>query len=191
MPTRLHHRRRGWHLGALCAVVLVALALSPSADAQQRIAYIESAYILERVPEYQTAQQQLDRLAQQWQTQLQEIQEEARELERDFAARELLYTDEERGRRRDAIAERRRDHDNLRLRYFGPEGELFREQSRLLRPIQERVLEAIEVIAQEGNYDYVFDKSGDFLFLFARTQHDLSDRVLEELGIDSPRRQDR
>jgi outer membrane protein len=191
MPNRVPHLPRAWQLGTLCALLLAVLALTPRAHAQQRIAYIESAYVLERVPEYQTAQQQLDRLAQQWQTQLQEILDEVRELESDFAARELLYTDEERGRRRASIAERRRDHDNLRLRYFGPEGELFREQSRLLRPIQERVLEAIEAIAQEGNYDYVFDKSGDFLFLFARTQHDLSDRVLEELGIDSPRRQER
>jgi outer membrane protein len=165
-------------------VVLAALAAGP-AMAQQRIGYVDSAYILSRVPEYATAQQTLDRQAQQWQNDLDQRRTEIEEMERDFSARELLYTDAERDRRRREISDRRRESDALRLRYFGPEGELFREQNRLMRPVQERVLEAIEAVARDGNYDYVFDKSGDYLFLFARAQHDLSDRVLDELGIEA------
>lgn len=170
--------------GAAVLATLILLVGASDLAAQQRLGYVDSDFILQRVPEYQTAQQELDRLAQQWQTQMSELKSEIEELEQDFIARELLYTDDERERRRATITERRREHDNLRTRYFGPDGELFREQTRLLRPIQERVLEAIETVARDGNYDYVFDKSGDFLFLYARTQHDLSDRVLEELGID-------
>jgi outer membrane protein len=185
MPRELY--ARGMRAGRLAAGVALLLLCAPAAEAQQRIGYVDSNYILERVPEYQTAQQQLDRLAQQWQTELQTVTSEIDELEQDFAVRELLYTDDERERRRRAIADRKRDRDNLRNRYFGAEGELFREQTRLPRPIQERVLEAIEEVARDGNFDFVFDKSGDYLFLFARTQHDLSDRVLEELGIDTVR----
>lgn len=74
--------------------------------------------------------------------------------------------------------------DRLRDRYFGPEGELFQQQNQLMRPLQERILEAIEEVATREGYDYVFDKNGDFVFLFTRAQYDLSDRVLEELGID-------
>jgi outer membrane protein len=171
----------------LAAALLAIAAMAPLAHAQQRIAYVDSEYILERVPEYQTAQQQVDRQAQQWQAELDEAAAEILELERDFAAREILYTDDERERRRTDITDRRRAKDALRLRYFGPEGELFREQTRLMRPVQERILEAIEEVARDGNYDFVFDRSGDYLFLYARPQLDVSDRVLEELGIDAAR----
>jgi len=168
---------------ALCAALLAA-CVAGGAQAQHRIGYVDSEFILARVPEYATAQQQLDRQAQQWQTELNGIGQQVAELERDFAARELLYTEAERERRSAEIDARRRDHDALRLRYFGSEGELFREQARLLRPVQERVLAAIEEVARDENLDYVFDRSGDYVFLYARPQLDLSRRVLEELGID-------
>jgi outer membrane protein len=168
----------------LGALVLAAAALAAPAAAQQRIGYVDSAYLLSRVPEYQTAQQQLDRQAQLWRTEIDGVSEQVEGLERDFATRELLFTEAERDRLRREISDRRREGEALRLRYFGTEGELFREQNRLMRPIQERILGAIEEVARVGNFDYVFDKSGDYVFLFARPQLDLSDRVLEELGID-------
>lgn len=171
---------------AVPALVLAAGFVS-TAQAQQRIAYVNSEYILERIPETQTAQQEIDRMVQAWQDELEEASTEIEDMERDFSARELLYTDDERSRRLDEITDRRRSRDALRLRYFGPEGELFREEIRLFRPIQERILEAIEEVARDGNFDLIFDISGDYVFLYARTQLDVSDRVLEELGIDPAR----
>ena len=82
------------------------------------------------------------------------------------------------------IARAEQQLEDQRRAYFGPEGELFKEQQNLMRPIQERVLAAVEEVATREGYDYVFDKSGDFLFMFAREQYDLSNQVLEELGID-------
>jgi len=166
------------------ALLAVAVAAVTPAAAQQRIGYVDSVYLLGRVPEYQTVQQQLDRQAQLWRSEIEGIAEEVDGLERDFATRELLFTEAERDRLRREILDRRREGEALRLRYFGPEGELFREQNRLMRPIQERILTAIEEVARVGNFDYVFDKSGDYVFLFARSQLDLSDRVLEEMGLD-------
>ena len=81
--------------------------------------------------------------------------------------------------------QREREIEDIRMRYFGPEGELFRQQDQLMKPVQERVLAAVEEVATRQGYDYVFDKSGDYLFLFAREEHDLSLDVLEELGIDT------
>lgn len=166
------------------AAVLLALTAASGVQAQHRMGHVDSEFILSRVPEYTTAQQEIDRQVQQWQTELDELSNQIAELEREFAARELLYTEAERERRRSEIDALRRDLDALRLRYFGQEGELFREQTRLMRPIQERVLTAIEEVARDENLDYVFDRSGDYVFLFARPQFDISDRVLEELGID-------
>lgn len=169
---------------ALLASFALLLALAAPASAQQRIAYLDSEYVLDRVTEYRTAQASLDRLAQQWQGELDGLQRELDALVREFEARELLYTEEERQRQRDAIAAKEQEIETRRLQRFGPEGELFREQQRLMRPIQERVLEAVSEVAEAENYDYVFDKSGDFLFLFLRPQFDISDLVLDELGIE-------
>ena len=171
------------------SLLLLTLAVAVPAAAQQRIAYIDSERVLDQITEYRTAQDNLDRLAQQWQTELDGLQREVDELVRDYEARELLFTDEERDRKRQEIAQRQQELESRRTQRFGPEGELFREQQRQMRPIQERVLEAIDQVASDEDYDYVFDKSGDFLFLYARPQLDISDLVLDELGIETTQAQ--
>lgn len=167
-------------------VALAALFLMTAADvrAQQTIGYVDSEYILSETPEYATVQQQLDRQAEEWRQELEARRIEVDEMFREYQARELLYTNEERQREREAILRTEEEAEQLRMRYFGPDGQLFQEQERLMRPIQERVLEAIEEVATRDGYDYVFDKGGDFLFMYVREQYDLSDEVLQELGID-------
>jgi outer membrane protein len=161
-----------------------ALLLPTGVLAQQKIAYVDSEYILGRTPDYATVQQQVDRMAQGWQAEVEKEQQSVDELFQEYQARELLYTNEERQRRRQDIIAAEERVERLRMQYFGPEGELFTQQERLMRPLQERVLGAVERVAQSGGYDYVFDKSGDFIFLYTREQYNLSDEVLEELGIE-------
>lgn len=167
---------------SLLIAALVTLVAGP-ASAQQKIGFVDSDVILERMPEYRTAQQEVDRLATQWQAEVDAVETEAEQLTAEFAAREILYTDEERERELQALAAKRQEHTALRARYFGPEGELFRQQQTLLRPIQERLLVAIEAVAEDGDYDYIFDRSGDYVFLFARSRNNLNDLVMDELGI--------
>lgn len=159
------------------------------AQAQQKIGYVDSEYILDRLPEYATVQQKLDQLERQWREEISEASRTVDELRQEFQARELLYTEEERARKKEEITEARREVETLRQRYFGPDGELYARQEELMRPIQERVLAAVEEVATGEGYDYVFDKSGDYVFMYARDQYDLSDRVLRELGIDVDRSQ--
>lgn len=166
-------------------VLCVALIAAPSTYAQSKIGYIDSEFILNRMSEYTQVQQQVDRLAQEWQREVEERQRTADELFQEYQARELLYTNEERRRKRDEIMRAEEEVERLRMQYFGPEGQLFQQQESLMRPIQERVLEAVETVAQQGGFDYVFDKNGgSFLFLYARDNLNLSEDVLEELGID-------
>ncbi len=153
------------------------------ARAQQKIGYVDTEYILNKMPEYATVQKKLDKLEQKWRKDIQEQQEKVKKLEREFKARELLYTDAERTRKQNAIEEARKQVEQLRRRYFGPEGELYSRQKDLMRPIQERILKATESVATADGYDYVVDRKGETLFLYAREEHDLSDRVLRELGI--------
>ena len=182
MPRAMqHYGRRA--IAALAAVFLIAGAATDAA-AQQKIGYVDSDYILSKVPEFATIQQNIDRQAQEWEQELENSQAEVDEMFREYQARELLSTNEERRRKREEIMQAEQEMERLRMRYCGPEGELYTQQDNLMRPLQERVLEAIEQVAAQDGFDYIFDKSGDFLFLFAREQHNLSDRVLEELGID-------
>ncbi len=134
--------------------------------AQQKMGYVESDAILQALPEYAGVQQQLERQQQEWQTELQRRRDEVDRQFRDYQARELLYTQEERQRRREEITRAESEVNTLRTRYFGPEGELFTQQQALMRPLQERILAAIETVATTEAYDYVFDKGGDFLFLY-------------------------
>ena len=145
---------------------------------------MDSEYILNLLPEYATIQQNVEQQEQQWVDELEQVQDEIEELFREYQARELLYTSEERKRKREEIMAAEEEAERLRMRYFGPDGELFVQQENLMRPLQEKVLEAIETVAAQEGYDYIFDKAGEFLFLYAREQYNLSDRVLEELGID-------
>lgn len=166
-------------------LLLLAATTAFDANAQQRIGYVDSAYILEQTPEFATVQQQIDRLAQEWRDELDNQRRRLDDLFREYQARELLYTDEERRQRQDEIMQLEDELERARMQYFGPEGELFQQQESLMRPIQERVLAAIEEVATRDGYDYVFDRSGDFLFMFAREQYNLSDEVLAELGIEN------
>ena len=168
----------------LTAVLAALLYLVPRAHAQQQIGYVDSDYLLEQIPEAAAAEQRVDRLAADWEAEIAEQEAAAEALEQEFQARELLYTDEERETRRAAVEEARAEVQALRQRYFGPEGQLFEQRQQLLRPIQERVLTAVETVAQNEGYDYVLDKSSAFVLMYARDAYDLNEEVLQELGID-------
>ncbi|MEM8487768.1 MAG: OmpH family outer membrane protein [Bacteroidota bacterium] len=176
----------------MASLFLLTLGVfATSANAQQKIGYVDSDYILEQVPEFATIQQNIDRQAKEWEAELEEAQQTVDDMFREYQARELLYTKEERQRKQEEIVRAEEEAERLRMRYFGPEGELFVQQDNLMRPLQEKLMKAIEVVAATDAYDYIFDKSGDFLFLFAREQYDVSDRVLEELGIEIDERRSR
>ena len=165
------------------ALALVCLLAAAPAAAQQKIAHVDSEQILDRLPDFKTVLGEVERLTGQYQAEIDELEREAEQMARDFTARELLYTEAEREAAQAEIGAKQQEASALRRRYFGPEGELFREQQQRLRPVQERLLEAIENAADEAGYDYVLDRSGEVVFLYAKPQHDLTERVLEELGV--------
>ncbi len=176
-------KRTNQIVGAFSLAVILFLLASP-AQAQQKIGYVNSDYVLEQMPEYATIQQQLDRIAQTWQDELDQTKEDLDGQFREYQARELLYTNEERQRRRQEILQAEEALERLRVKYFGPEGDIFLQQEQLMRPVQEKILQAINEVADSEGYDYIFDSSGEFLFMFKREQYDVSIEVLQELGID-------
>jgi len=173
---------RVWRV--IATVVWLFGAMGGAAEAQQRIGHVDTEYILDQMPEYSAVQQKLDRLEKGWREEIQRERQRAERLEQEFAARKVLYTEEERERKRRQIESARDKVERLRQEYFGPDGELYARQKELMRPLQERILKATDRVATSAGYDYVLDKQGAVVFLFAREEHNLSDRVLKELGID-------
>lgn len=169
----------------LVALLVGLSGLTGEASAQQRIGYIDSQSILDEVPEYASVQQKLDQLEKKWRAEIQTKEEEVQKLKEEFRAWELLYTEEERRQKQEAITQARREVEQLRQQYFGPDGQLYVRQKELMRPIQERILSAAEEVATEEGYDYVFDKAERMLFMYAREDHNLNEEVLQKLGLDT------
>ena len=116
----------------IACLALIALFGVTASSAQQKVGYVDSEYILTKTPEYVTVQQQLDRTADEWNSELTKMGQELDQKFRDYQARELLYTNEERQRRRQDIVSAEEDLENRRAGYFGPEGEIFTQQEQLI-----------------------------------------------------------
>lgn len=167
---------------ALLALVLATAAGSVQAQ-DQTIVYIDSEYILEQIPEYDGVQQRLDQLTAAWEAEIEEMEAEIQELEEEFEAREILFTPEVREERRQEIQNKKQELERYINSRFGPEGDYFRQQRELLQPIQRQIVEATSEVAERAGYDYVVDRSGDYVFFYARARWDISIDVLLEMGI--------
>lgn len=154
-----------------------------SVNAQMKIGFINSEYIMKQLPDAQDAQKQLDGMVLEWQNELSKMQKEWEKRYDEYDKKKLIMTEQ---RRADAERELR-DLDqkivDYRNRKFGQNGELFTKQNDLMKPVQDRVFKTIQDIAVEMEYDYVFDKSGEILLMYANPVHDLTPKVLEKLQL--------
>lgn len=156
----------------------------------QRIGYIDSEYILSNMPEYTGIDQRLRQVSQEWQQELDVMESEIETLKQEFQAREILYTNEQRQQKLTEVDTKIRERERFLQSKFGPDGDYFKQQQQLLKPIQLRIVEATDRVAARDGFDFVFDRSGDFLFLYTRPQWNISNEVLLEMGIqvDEPAR---
>jgi outer membrane protein len=161
----------------------LVLDVTQSIAQDQKIGFIDSDYILSRMPEYSGLEQRLRAINEEWRKEIEEMDIQLQRLEREFVAREILYTDEVRTQKQNEIETIKRQREQYINSRYGPEGEYFKQQQLILEPLQRRIMEAVETVSARDNYDFVFDRSGDFLFLFARSQWNLSNDVLLELGV--------
>lgn len=170
------------HLTLLLACALGAI-LSVTAVQAQRIAFVNTKYILDQMPEYGTAQKELDRLSKQWQDEIDERYLQIKRMREAYNAEAILLTEEMKRSRLDEIDKREREARDLQKRRFGPNGDLFKKREELIKPIQDRVYNAIKEVAGTS-YVAVFDVGGTSSnLLFASEKYDKSDSVLRKLGI--------
>lgn len=160
---------------------LLLVSAFPAA-AQQKFACVNTDYVLRNVPDYANAQKRLDKYVEDWTKELSEKQSEIETLRAEYEQESYLLPDNLKKRRQDEIKSKEQELRELQQQRFGPGGDLDKKRAELLKPVQDRVYAAIERIAQEKNYGFVFDKAGSPAVLFANKKFDISDDVLESLG---------
>jgi len=169
-------------------VIIVSVSILLTAQLvhaqDQRIGFIDSDIIMQNMPEYSGIEQRLNLLSDNWQNEIREIENEIDELERDFEAREILFTEEVRQQRLNEIENLKQQRDRFVEDKFGPQGEYFRTQQELLEPIQRQIFDALTRVATRNNYDFVFDRAQETRFLFTRQEWNLTERVMLEMGLD-------
>jgi outer membrane protein len=163
------------------AGLLVALLCSMAASAQ-KYAYVNTEYILDNIPEYKAAQQQLDNLSVQWQKEIEDKYAIIDRLYKSYQAEQVLLTEEMKKRRQDEISQREKDVKDLQKQRFGYDGDLFKKKQELVKPIQDKIYNAVKKMATEQSYAVIFDKSSDLIMLFANPKYDKSDAVLTAMG---------
>lgn len=165
----------------LLGAFLIMAAVAANA---QRYCVIDSKYILDRIVDYKDAQTRIDKLAKQWQTDIDNRMEEVDRLNKSYQAERAMLSDEMRKKREDDIAEKEKAARDLQKQRFGYEGDLFKQRQKLVKPIQDQVYNAVQKMATTKGYDMVYDKAGGITIFYADPKLDRSDDVLKLLGIN-------
>jgi len=166
-------------------IILIACVLFTgfvSATAQ-RYAIIDTKYILDKMPEYRDADKKIQQVSEQWQKEIDDKQAELDKMYKNYDAEQFMLSDELKKKRETELFNREKEVRDLQKRRFGYEGDLFKERQRIVKPIQDKVYNAIQKVAVAHAYDFVLDKSEGITVIFADPKLEKSDEVLRELGI--------
>ncbi len=180
-------------LAATTGIVLTTLLmLFSGATAQaQKIAYVDTEYILGNIPEYKNAQTQLDDLSNKWQKEIETRFAEIDKLYKTYQADATMLPEEMKRKRENEIIAKEKDVKDLQKKRFGQSGDLFKKRQELIKPIQDKVYNAIEAISNQENIGIVFDKSTGATMIYTNNKYDISDIVLGKLGYSSGNQQNK
>ena len=170
-------------LTIISLVVLLPIFSSVS-SAQLKVGYVDSDTIMDNLPDVQDARQKLDALIQEWQNELKEMESNLKAKKDDYEKRKLIMTEETSAEALAEISKLEKEISDYRDKKFGAKGELFQKQEELMKPVQNKIFNTIKDIALEDDLDFVFDRSGDIMFLYAKEKYDLTARVLERLKLE-------
>jgi outer membrane protein len=165
----------------LFAIVLIA-AFSSVFGMAQKFAYVDTEYILGNIPSYKAAQEQIDKLSNEWQKEVEGKYAEIDKMYKTFQSEKVLLTEEMKTKREDEIVKREQEVKDLQKKYFGREGQLFKKRQELIKPIQDQVYNAVKELAAEQGYAIIFDTASNPNILYSNPKNDKSDEVLQRLG---------
>ncbi len=163
--------------------LVIALFFGIQANAQTKYAVINTKYILEKIPEYKDADKKLKELGDQWQAEIDNKQIALDKMYKNYEAEQFMLSEELKKKREDELFFKEKELRDLQKKRFGYEGDLFKERQKLVKPIQDKVYNAVQKIAASRAYDFILDKSEGITIIFADPKLDKSDDVLRQLGI--------
>lgn len=163
-------------------VIIILAMLTTAFAAAQKYAFVDSEYIRKNIPAFNQAQEQLEKLSQQWEKEVADGYAVVEQMYKTYQNDVVLLSQEMKAKREEAIIAKEKEMKDLQSKYFGVEGELFKKREELVKPIQDEILKAIKTIAAEGAYAVIFDSASGGNILFANPKYDISDQVLQKLG---------
>ena len=165
------------------SLILTVISLLTAVAVQaQKFALVDMEYILGSIPAYEHANLQIENASKQWQAEVDKLAQEAKKLYADYQAKVENMSKAERNKSEEAVIAKEKAANDLRRKYFGPEGELYKKREQLLQPIEDKVYEAVKVIATRRGYAAVIDRASASSILFASPDIDISDEVLQQMG---------
>lgn len=169
-------------------ITVIAILFIASFQVQaQRYCVVDSKYILENLPEYKQAQTKLDEVSAQWQKDIDAKLLDVDRMYKTYQAEQVMLSDEMKKKREDDIIKKEKEAKELQKKRFGFEGDLFKRRQELVKPVQDKVYNAIQKLATSKGYDIIFDKSADLSVFYSDNKIDKSDDVLKELGVSAPK----
>ena len=163
------------------SICLIALTAAMTANAQ-KYALLDMEYILKNIPAYERANEQLNQVSKKWQTEVEALNTEASTMYKNYQNEMVFLSQEQKKARQEAIMKKEKDASDLKRKYFGPEGELFKKRESLMSPIQEEIYTAVKEIAELRGYSLVLDRSSDTGVIYGSPKADISNEVLQKLG---------
>ena len=165
----------------LIAVAIVAFVFT-AATIAQKFAFVDTDYIMKNIPSYVAAQDEIDKMSENWETEVSAEYDAIAEMYKTYQAERVLLSDEMKKKREDEIVAKEKQVKELQNKYFGPEGELFNKREELVKPIQDALYKAIKELTIEGGFAIIFDTASGASILYSNPKFDKSDEVLQRLG---------
>lgn len=163
--------------------IFFVLLLFASASAMaQKFALVDMEYILKNVPAYERANEQLNQVSKKWQAEVDALQTEAQTLYKNYQNEAVFLSEEQKTKQEEAIVAKEKEAAELKKKYFGPDGELFKKRESLMTPIQDEIYNAVKDISEQKGYSLILDRASDGGIIFASPKIDISNEVLTKLG---------
>ena len=163
-------------------VMMGLLALMALTANAQKFALIDMDYILKNIPAYERANEQLNQVSKKWQAEVEALNTEAATMYKNYQNEVVFLSQDQKKKRQEDIMKKEKDASDLKRKYFGPEGELFKKRESLMSPIQEEIYNAVKDVADQRGYQLVLDRASDAGIIFGSPKIDISSEVLRKLG---------
>lgn len=176
-----HMKRNTARLARLMAIGLW-MAMMPIGAQAQKFALVDMEYILKSIPAYERANEQLNQVSKKWQAEVEALNTEASTMYKNYQNEVVFLSEEQKKAKQEEIMKKEKDASDLKRKYFGPEGELFKKREALMTPIQEEIYNAVKDISELRGYSLVVDRASNAGIIFGSPKIDISNEVLQKLG---------